>query len=153
MERGRANLIKYADICYIPIICFVKHKLCYGNIASPVDAIICTSVSPAAALFAPRPSFGSPAERTQDVWSVQLPLALIIAYVEHKPKSARLSISNMSKPNKIIGNMSYQLPSVHLPMLKLFTGTSPFTIASIREAAINVHWVSYVLIIHGFIFI
>nr|GMD45923.1 hypothetical protein Iba_chr10dCG14660 [Ipomoea batatas] len=90
---------------------------------------------------------------TQDVWSVQLPLALIIAYVEHKPKSARLSISNMSKPNKIIGNMSYQLPSVHLPMLKLFTGTSPFTIASIREAAINVHWVSYVLIIHGFIFI
>nr|GMD47603.1 hypothetical protein Iba_chr10eCG14520 [Ipomoea batatas] len=61
MERGRANLIKYADICYIPLICFVKHKLCYGNIASPVDAIICTSVSPAAALFAPRPSFGSPA--------------------------------------------------------------------------------------------
>lgn len=48
---------------------------------------------------------------------------------------------------------AYQLPSVHLPMLKLFTRTSPSAaIARIRKTSIDVHWFSQSFIIHGLIF-
>lgn len=54
--------------------------------------------------------------------------------------------------NIFMRQFAYQLPPVHLPMLKLLTRTPPTTsIIRIREAPINIHRLLRILIIHDLI--